>query len=85
MLYGTFVWVPHHAQAKYDMRQDYDSTFPARAALLGTFYHTHGGDDDGPIALSAIGWRELVENVVKIELVYNPDAEIAARRVQAGR
>ena len=70
-LYITFVWRPPEpgqpfVQAHYD-----ESPFAHNAAIYGTFYHTLGRDDLGPVLLGSLGWEELVRNVARIELIYS--------------
>ncbi|EJF65601.1 hypothetical protein DICSQDRAFT_166604 [Dichomitus squalens LYAD-421 SS1] len=47
------------------------SSFARNAVLFGTFYHTTGKDDWGPVMLGSLGWSEMIQNVVRIELVYH--------------
>ncbi|KAI0744310.1 hypothetical protein C8Q80DRAFT_1338337 [Daedaleopsis nitida] len=47
------------------------SLFARNALLFGVFYHTFGKDDSGPVMLGSLGWAELIQNVARIELIYD--------------
>ena len=48
-----------------------DHKFSKQARVNATFYHTHGDHDVGPVVLTALGWSEMIQNVVTITLEYD--------------
>ena len=70
-LFMTFVWQLSDGGSNSQFE---GSHFAHNAVLYGTFYHTFGKDDAGPIMLGSLGWAELVNNVARIELMYNGGA-----------
>ena len=50
----------------------------AGTTVRAAFYAVHGQDDRAPVDLGALGWAEMVENVVRI------DVECLDDRPQAG-
>lgn len=52
--------------------------FLQTASLHGSFFHTHGHDDEGFVCLQSIGWAELVGNITKIKVVYTSENKPAA-------
>ncbi|KIP08621.1 hypothetical protein PHLGIDRAFT_373736 [Phlebiopsis gigantea 11061_1 CR5-6] len=79
-LYVRFVWVPVTVFGRVNRNQkltDYaweDSDFRTGASLMGTFYHTHGQDDVGKIKLGDLGWYEMINNIVRIDVEYSGNA-----------
>ncbi len=51
------------------------SRYAKEADILGTFYDIHGTSDTGPVKLSGLGWDEMMQNVVKLEVVYDEGDE----------
>lgn len=51
--------------------------FLQTASLHGSFFHTHGHDDEDFVCLQGIGWSELVGNITKIKIVYTSKSEPA--------
>jgi hypothetical protein len=47
-------------------RVDFNNT----ARLLGSFFHSHGNDDEAPVLLQPVGWSELIGNVTKINVMW---------------
>ena len=75
-LYGTLIWKPKRSYDTYVPSTHFNqSNFSKEASIQGTFYHIHGEDDKGPIALSEVGWAEMVPNIVKMELFYDNQVE----------
>ena len=72
-VYGLCVWVCPRYNLPYDGRCHYDQRFPSKCKLLATFHSTYGDHDDGPVRIGSIGWDEMIQNVVMLELVYTPD------------
>ena len=66
-LFMTFVWAPSEGGANSQFE---GSHFAQSAVLYGTFYHTFGKDDYGPVMLGSLGWAELIQNIARIELIY---------------
>ncbi|PIL29694.1 hypothetical protein GSI_08132 [Ganoderma sinense ZZ0214-1] len=70
-MYQKFMWKP---QRKYDVYKTFyfeSSRYSKEAKVLGTFHDVHGASDMGPVVLSELGWAEMMENVVKLEVVYD--------------
>ena len=70
-LFVSFVWTPPEPGVVFDSSHYEGSPFARSAALFATFYHTFGKDDCGPVMLGSLGWSEMIQNVARIELVYN--------------
>ena len=70
-LFVSFVWAPPGPGVPFDNAHYDCSPFARNAALFATFYHTVGKDDCGPVMLGSLGWAEMIQNVARIELVYN--------------
>ncbi|TBU24364.1 hypothetical protein BD309DRAFT_27712 [Dichomitus squalens] len=70
-LFVSFVWSPPEPGVAFDNSHYEGSSFARNAVLFGTFYHTTGKDDWGPVMLGSLGWSEMIQNVVRIELVYH--------------
>ncbi|RPD54427.1 hypothetical protein L226DRAFT_515499 [Lentinus tigrinus ALCF2SS1-7] len=70
-LFITFIWTPPDPSVAFTNAHYEGSLFAGNAVLFGTFYHTFGKDDAGPVMLGSLGWAELIRNVARIELIYN--------------
>ena len=70
-LFLTFVWAPPEPGVAFTNAHYEGSLFARNACLFGVFYHTFGRDDSGPVMLGSLGWAELIQNVARIELIYN--------------
>ena len=71
-LYVMFFWVPSFKGERFHTQGDYDEAFPSKCTLLATFHYKHGAYDVGPVIIGARGWGEMIQNVVKLELLYDP-------------
>ena len=75
-MHGSFVWKPKEFSRTYNAKYHFNgSNFSKEAFLLGTFHYIHGKNDAGPVPLSAVGWDEMMTNIVKIELFYDKTAD----------
>ena len=71
-LFEAFVWARPKPTTVFD-KTHYEATFPSRATLFATFYDT-GTESLGhnePVKIGRYGWEEMVQNVVRFELVYH--------------
>ena len=63
-------WKPRDPDARFNDKTDYPIAFEREYIPLATFYAIHGRDDVGPVKLSWLGWADMMENVVRIDLVH---------------
>ena len=70
-LFIMFVWDPKPPYTTFQDHLYENHKFSKQAQLYATFYHTHGDHDVGPVVLTAIGWSEMIRNVVTITLEYD--------------
>nr|VWP01773.1 CP2 domain-containing protein [Ganoderma boninense] len=74
-VYRKLVWKPKSERHAYNKVLFETSKFAKEAVVLATFYDVHGANDTGPMLLSGLGWAEMIENVVKLKVVYEEDPE----------
>ena len=77
-IYRRHVWMPKKTYGVEETYQGYHfqgSRFKKEVGLLGTFYYVHGAGDSGPVKLSALGWADMILNVVKLEVLYDEDED----------
>ncbi|KAI0744315.1 hypothetical protein C8Q80DRAFT_1272873 [Daedaleopsis nitida] len=69
-VYRTFVWVPPELYSSYAKRNFEKSGFMETCSVYGTFHRTYGDDDVGPVPILGLGWADIIQNVVRLDVVY---------------
>lgn len=72
-LFIMHVWVRPYPGVKWQDHYYQNHNFSKTATIQATFYYTHGDHDVGPLPLAGLGWAEMIQNVVTIELIYSDE------------
>ncbi|KAH9915027.1 uncharacterized protein BXZ73DRAFT_81460 [Epithele typhae] len=67
--FEAHVWQPTAPGEAFKRDAHYDPEFGRKHELRATFHKTYGGADEGPVELTAVGWADMIDNVVQLELV----------------
>ena len=81
-MYRKFIWpdTPQYKRQAYTTSHFASTRYCKEARVLGTFYTILGADDTGPVIISELGWAEMMQNVVKLEVVYDEDLVLEGQK-----
>ncbi|KAH9935150.1 uncharacterized protein BXZ73DRAFT_100538 [Epithele typhae] len=68
-IFEARVWQPNSPGEKFVTETHYDADFARKHKLMATFHDIYGAADQDPLDLTPMGWKEMIENVIQIELV----------------